>query len=74
MKQSVTYLIKLKDRNLWITNKPTDNFPAIKYSTERRDAKEFDGLDNATIDMTNHIAIKKTVTETTEYEEVENDY
>ncbi|MEJ7472036.1 DUF2483 family protein, partial [Staphylococcus epidermidis] len=37
------------------------------------DAKGFDGLDKSVIDMTKHTAIKKTVTETTEYEEVEYD-
>ncbi|UUY68638.1 DUF2483 domain-containing protein [Staphylococcus warneri] len=73
MKETVTYLIKLKymDDDLYITNRPSDNFPDIKYSTNRRDAKDFDGMDNAVIDMTKHTAIKKTVTETTEYEEVE---
>lgn len=73
MKETVTYLIKRNDvgDDLYITNRPSDNFPDIKYSTNRRDAKDFDGMDNAVIDMTKHTAIKKTVTETTEYEEVE---
>lgn len=73
MKETVTYLIKLKgiDEDIYITNRPSENFPDIKYSTNRRDAKDFDGMDNAVIDMTKHKAIKKTVTETTEYEEVE---
>ncbi|HEK9463931.1 MULTISPECIES: DUF2483 family protein [Bacillati] len=73
MKETVTYLIKLKDvdDDIYITNRPSENFPDIKYSTNRRDAKDFDGMDNAVIDMTKHTAIKKTVKESTEYEEVE---
>lgn len=73
MKETVTYLIKRNDvdDDLYITNRPSDNFPYIKYSTNRRDAKDFDGMDNAVIDMTKHKAIKKTVKESTEYEEVE---
>ncbi|PTJ79280.1 DUF2483 family protein [Staphylococcus kloosii] len=73
MKQTVTYLIKKKDDDLYITNKPSESNDTIKYSTDRRDAREFNGLDNSIIDMTKHIAIKKTVTETTEYEEVDYD-
>ncbi|MCD8803101.1 DUF2483 domain-containing protein [Staphylococcus warneri] len=75
MKETVTYLIKRNDVDdeLYITNRPSDNFPDIKYSTNRRDAKDFDGMDNAVIDMTKHTAIKKTVKESTEYEEVEYD-
>ncbi|MDI3233350.1 DUF2483 family protein [Staphylococcus pasteuri] len=73
MKETVTYLIKRKDIDdeLYITNRPSENFPDIKYSTNRRDAKDFDGMDNSVIDMTKHKAIKKIVKETTEYEEVE---
>ncbi|MFW3529761.1 DUF2483 family protein [Staphylococcus caprae] len=71
MRQTVTYLIKRKNENLFITNKPTDTNDTVKYSTDRRDAREFNGMEDANIDMTNHVAIKKTVTETTEYEEVE---
>jgi len=69
----VTYLIKRKDIDdeLYVTNRPSENFPDIKYSTNRRDAKDFDGMDNTVIDMTKHKAIKKIVKETTEYEEVE---
>lgn len=76
MKETVTYLIKLKDApfDLFITNKPSTNFPTIKYSTNIGDAKGFDGLDKSVIDMTKHTAIKKTVTETTEYEEVKYDW
>lgn len=75
MKETVTYLIKRKDidEELYITNRPSENFPDIKYSTNRRDAKDFDGMDNSVIDMTKHKAIKKIVKETTEYEEVEYD-
>lgn len=75
MKETVTYLIKRKDIDdeLYITNRPSENFPDIKYSTNRRDAKDFDGMGNSVIDMTKHKAIKKIVKETTEYEEVEYD-
>ena len=75
LKETVTYLIKLKDApfDLYITNKPSANFPTIKYSTSIGDAKGFDGLDKTVIDMTKHIAIKKTVTEKTKFEEVEYD-
>ena len=75
MNETVTYLIKLTDApfDLYITNKPSTNFPTIKYSTNSGDAKDFDGLDKTVIDMTKHIAIKKTVTETTKFEEVEYD-
>ncbi|AVQ36617.1 DUF2483 family protein [Staphylococcus kloosii] len=73
MKQTVTYLIKKKDDELYITNKPSESNDTIKYSTDKRDSREFNGLDNSIIDMTKHIAIKKTVTETTEYEEVDYD-
>ena len=73
MKQTVTYLIKKKGDDLYITNRPSESNDTIKYSTDRRDAREFNGLDNSIIDMTKHIAIKKTVTETIEYEEVDYD-
>lgn len=73
MKQTVTYLIKKKGDDLYITNRPSEANDTIKYSTDRRDAREFNGLDNSIIDMTRHTAIKKTVTETTEYEEVDYD-
>lgn len=69
-KVTVTYLIKVTDTDLYITNKPTDQNTTIKYSTSRSDAREFNGMEDATVDMTTHTAIKKTVTETTEYEEV----
>ena len=76
MKLTVTYLIKRKDDydDLYIMNRPSESFPDIKYSTDKRDAKEFNGLDNTSIDMTKHIAIKKTETKTTEYEEVDYDW
>lgn len=74
MKQTVTYLIKHKNENLFITNRPTEVNDTVKYSTDMRDAREFDGLDKTVIDMSKHKAIKKTVTETIEYEEVEHDW
>ena len=75
-KETVTYIIKRKgidDDDLYITNRPSENVPTIRYSTDKRDAKHFDGLDKTSIDMTKHVAIKKTVTETTKYEEVAYD-
>lgn len=74
MSETVTYLLKANTDfdNLYITNKPTEQMPVIKYSTERRDAREFNGLDNSVVDMSKHTAIKKVVTETTKYEEVPN--
>ena len=74
MKETVTYLIKLKGApfDLYITNKP-NNEEDTSYSRDRRRAREFVGLEDVSIDMTKHTAIKKTVTETTEYEEVEYD-
>ncbi|ANZ33903.1 MULTISPECIES: DUF2483 family protein [Staphylococcus] len=71
MKSTVTYLIKMKETNLYIINRPTYNNPTVKYSTDKRDAREFNGLEDAEVDMNNHVAIKKVVTETTEYEEVD---
>ncbi|WP_436301900.1 DUF2483 family protein, partial [Staphylococcus hominis] len=38
VKETVTYIIKRKDNDLYVTNMPSHNFPAIKYSTEFRDA------------------------------------
>ena len=74
-KQTVTYLIKLKyaPNDVYVMNRPTKQIPTIKYSTDRRDAKDFNGMEDAVVDMTYHTAIKKTVTETTEYEEVAYD-
>ncbi|MBR9345256.1 DUF2483 family protein [Staphylococcus aureus] len=65
--------MKHKDENLFITNRPTEVNDTVKYSTDMRDAREFDGLDRSDINMDYHKAIKKTVTETIEYEEVEHD-
>ncbi|MEX6267643.1 DUF2483 family protein [Staphylococcus saprophyticus] len=73
MKQIVTYLIKKKGDDLYITNRPSEANDTIKYSTDRRHGREFNGLDNSIIDMTKHTAIKKTLTETVEYEEVDYD-
>lgn len=70
MKQTTTYIIKHKLLDIYVTNKPSVNTPEINYSTEFKRARPFDGLDNASIDMSDHIAIMKIVTETTEYKEV----
>ncbi|MGK8444381.1 DUF2483 family protein [Staphylococcus epidermidis] len=74
MKETVTYLIKLKGApfDLYITNKPNNKEDA-SYSRDTRRAREFAGLEDMSIDMTKHTAIKKTVTETTKYEEVKYD-
>lgn len=73
MKQTTTYIIKHKMIDIYVTNKPSDNTSEINYSTNFSRAREFNGLDNASIDMSDHIAIMKTVTETTEYKEVHID-
>lgn len=70
MKQTTTYIIKHKMIDIYVTNKPSEQSPHISYSTDFGRAREFDGMENASIDMSDHIAIMKTVTETTEYEEV----
>lgn len=75
MKETVTYLIKLKNTpfDLYIMNKtvtPEDT----TYTRNRSRARDFNGLDDVSIDMTEHKAIKKVVTETTEYEEVDNEF
>ncbi|MCE4976585.1 DUF2483 family protein [Staphylococcus hominis] len=73
MKETVTYIIKRKDNDLYITNTPSHNLPEIKYSTEFRNAKEFNGVDRSSIDMTEHKAIKHTHIEQDIYEEIEYD-
>ena len=59
-KETVTYLIKFKEEYLWVTNKPTSNVPTIKYSTYKGDARAFTGLEDLSIDLTNHSVIKHT--------------
>lgn len=73
MKQTVTYIIRHRDMPIYITNKPTDNNSDVSYSTNRNRAREFNGMEETSINMDYHKAIKKTVTETIEYEEVEHD-
>lgn len=70
MKQTTAYIVKHKLIDIYVTNKPTHNAPHISYTTDISRARPFDGLDNASIDMSDHIAIMKIVTETTEYKEV----
>ncbi|WP_426429112.1 DUF2483 family protein [Staphylococcus equorum] len=70
MKETITYLIKHKTLPIYVTNKPSDNNPEISYSTQRSRAREFNGMDEATIDMNYHIAIKHTHIEKDIYEEV----
>ncbi|WP_145454900.1 DUF2483 family protein [Staphylococcus pettenkoferi] len=73
MKETITYLIKLKNSNLYVTNKPTDRNADISYSTNFSRAREFNGVDDLKIDMINHVAIKHTHIEKDVYEEVNID-
>ena len=72
-KKTVTYIIRHREIPIYITNKPSEANPDTNYSTNRSRAREFDGMEEAKINMDHHIAIKKTVTEITEYEEVQDD-
>ncbi len=49
MKQTVTYIIRHRDMPIYITNKPTDNNSDISYSTNRNRAREFNGMEEASI-------------------------
>lgn len=75
MKETVTYLIKLKNApfDLYITNKPM-TADDTSYTRNRSRAREFNGMEEASINMDYHIAIKKVVTETIEYEEVDDEF
>lgn len=73
LKETITYLIKRKDTDLFVTNKPTDRNGDISYSTNFSRAREFNGIEDASIDMTDHVAIKHTHIEKDEYEEVTYD-
>ena len=73
LKETITYLIKRKDTDLFVTNKPTDRNGDISYSTNFSRAREFNGIDDASIDMTDHVAMKHTHIEKDEYEEVNID-
>ena len=75
MKETVTYLIKLKNApfDLYITNKPM-TADDTSYTRNRSRARDFNGLDDVSIDMTAHTAIKKVVTEQTKYEEVNDEF
>ncbi|CAC7192856.1 phage protein [Staphylococcus aureus] len=57
MKQTVTYIIRHRDMPIYITNKPTDNNSDISYSTNRNRAREFNGMEEASINMDYHKAI-----------------
>ncbi|MCJ1774654.1 DUF2483 family protein [Mammaliicoccus sciuri] len=70
-KETITYLIKDKDRNYWVMNKPTTNAPTIKYSTYKGDARAFTGLEDLSIDLTNHSVIKHTHVDIDIEEEIE---
>nr|WP_245353953.1 DUF2483 family protein [Staphylococcus sp. GDY8P82P] len=72
--ETITYIIRHRDMPIYITNKPSEANPDTNYSTNRSRAREFDGMEEAKINMDHHIAIKKTVIETTKYEEVDNEF
>ena len=74
MSETITYLIRHRDLPIYITNKPSDSNPEVSYSTNRNRAREFNGMEEASINMDYHIAIKKVVTETVKYEEVDYDW
>ena len=74
MSEKITYIIRHRDMPIYITNKPTDNNSDVSYSTNRNRAREFNGMEEAKINMDHHIAIKKTVIETTKYEEVNDEF
>ncbi|WP_239706058.1 MULTISPECIES: DUF2483 family protein [unclassified Mammaliicoccus] len=67
-KETITYIIS-KD-NLWVTNRPSKSVPTIKYSTSKSDARKFDGLEDLSIDLTNHRIFKITHIEIDEEEEI----
>ena len=58
-KKTVTYIIRHREIPIYITNKPSDAQPDTNYSTNRSRAREFDGTEKSSIDMTRHKAIKK---------------
>lgn len=60
-KDIITYVIKARTDfdDLYISNKPIDKKSTIKYSNYIGDAREFDGTEKSSIDMTRHKAIKK---------------
>ena len=74
MKETVTYLIKVKGGpfDLYLSNKPMTPEDA-SYTRNRSRARDFNGLEDASINMTEHTAIKKVVTEQTKYKEIEYD-
>lgn len=74
MKETITYIIRHREIPIYITNKPTDNNSDINYSTNRQRAREFNGMEEASINMDYHVAVKKTVKESTEYKEVDNEF
>ncbi|MCS4930543.1 DUF2483 domain-containing protein, partial [Staphylococcus aureus] len=54
MNQTVTYIIRHRDMPIYITNKPTDNNSDVSYSTNRNRAREFNGMEEASINMDYH--------------------
>ncbi|HCT1236871.1 TPA: DUF2483 family protein [Staphylococcus aureus] len=51
MNQTVTYIIRHRDMPIYITNKPTDNNSDVSYSTNRNRAREFNGMEEASINI-----------------------
>lgn len=78
MKEVITYIIKAKTDfdDLYIYNKPSGNNPKIVYTNEKADAKEFNGMEKASMDMTKHKAIKRVYPASYEIdlEEVDNEF
>lgn len=60
-KDIITYIIKARTDfdDLYIYNKPSGNNPKIIYTNEKSDAREFNGMEDASIDMTKHKGIKR---------------
>lgn len=74
MNETITYIIRHRDIPIYITNKPYGDNPEVSYSSNRSRAREFNGLEEANINMDYHIAIKKVLTETIKYEEVDHEF
>ncbi len=71
VKETVTYLIRHREMPIYVTNKPSESNPEISYSTQFSRAREFNGLDEASINMSHHMAIKHTHIEEDKYEEID---
>ena len=78
MKEVITYIIKAKTDfdDLYIYNKPYKKKQKIVYTNEKSDAKEFNGMEDASIDMTKHKGIKRVYPASydIDLEEVDNEF